>query len=589
MGSIADPENTYDYIICGGGTSGCVVAGRLAENKNVSVLLLEAGQHNRDLENVHMAGGWSQNFDSETDWNLVTKPMDGVDNRQVKLSRGRFLGGSSGCNGTLCIRGSKQDYDDWGLEGWSGDEFFDAMKKSETFHGKPWFKADKDAHGYSGPLHTEPHDLAPIADRLIDSFVDQGLPLHHDMFSTGDVPHGCGHVPRTVYKGIRTTSADFITKEYDRSNITIQTDATVDRVILEQTADGYRATGAVTRSNDGQVRNFYARREVIVSGGAYCSPAILMRSGIGARDELAQFGIDTKIDLPGVGKNLMDHLIVFMFYEANKAGLTNCSKVYHDDSFDKTYKEYQEHKTGFLSTFPFGSFAFARMDERLKDEPMWRDAPRKPGRDPMGLTPKQPNIEFFSTETYGGPKQYDQFPVDHKHAFSIIAELFAPKSRGTVTLESADPTVNPVIDCNYLADPMDMLVLTEACRYANEIVMKGSGTKDLVKGSWPENLDHHTYTKREQWIPYVKQHATTCYHASGTCAMGQKDDPKAVLDNNLLVRGVSNLRVADCSAMPTLHGGHTQMPAYGIGERCADFIKEAWKNEAPQGRILSSL
>ncbi|KAL4950322.1 hypothetical protein BDW69DRAFT_202247 [Aspergillus filifer] len=589
MGSIADPENTYDYIICGGGTSGCVVAGRLAENKNVSVLLLEAGQHNRDLENVHMAGGWSQNFDSETDWNLITKPMDGVDNRQVKLSRGRFLGGSSGCNGTLCIRGSKQDYDDWGLEGWSGDEFFDAMKKSETFHGKPWFKADKDAHGYSGPLHTEPHDLAPIADRLIDSFVDQGLPLHHDMFSTGDVPHGCGHVPRTVYKGIRTTSADFITKEYDRSNVTIQTDATVDRVILEQTTDGYRATGAVTRSKDGRVKNFYARREVIVSGGAYCSPAILMRSGIGARDELAQFGIDTKIDLPGVGKNLMDHLIVFMFYEANQAGLTNCSKVYHDDSFDKTYKEYQEQKTGFLSTFPFGSFAFARMDERLKDEPMWRDAPRKPGRDPMGLTPKQPNIEFFSTETYGGPKQYDQFPVDHKHAFSIIAELFAPKSRGTVTLESADPTVNPAIDCNYLADPMDMLVLTEACRYANEIVMKGAGTKDIVKGSWPENLDHHTYTKREQWIPYVKQHATTCYHASGTCAMGQNDDPKAVLANNLLVRGVSNLRVADCSVMPTLHGGHTQMPAYGIGERCADFIQEAWKNEAPQGRILSSL
>ncbi|KAL4924957.1 GMC family oxidoreductase [Aspergillus undulatus] len=589
MGSIGKPTDTYDYIICGGGTSGCVVAGRLAENKNVSVLLLEAGQHNRDLENVHMAGGWSQNFDSETDWNLITKPMDGVDNRQVKLSRGRFLGGSSGCNGTLCIRGSRQDYDDWGLEGWSGDEFFDAMKKSETFHGKPWFKADKDSHGYSGPLHTEPHDLAPIADRLIDSFVDQGLPLHHDMFSTGDVPHGCGHVPRTVYKGIRTTSADFITKEYDRSNITIQTDATVDRVLLEQTADGLRATGAVTRSKDGTVKNFYARREVIISGGAYCSPAILMRSGIGARDELAQFGIDTKVDLPGVGKNLMDHLIVFMFYEANQAGLTNCSKVYHDDSFEKTYKEYQEHKTGFLSTFPFGSFAFARMDDRLKDEPMWRDAPRKPGRDPMGLTPKQPNVEFFSTETYGGPKQYDQFPVNHKHAFSIIAELFAPKSRGTVTLESADPTVNPVIDCNYLADPMDMLVLTEACRYANEIVMKGSGTKDIVKGSWPENLDHHTYTKREQWIPYVKQHATTCYHASGTCAMGTDSDPRAVLDNKLRVRGVQGLRVADCSVMPTLHGGHTQMPAYGIGERAADFIKEAWKNEATQGRLSSVL
>ncbi|KAL4871441.1 hypothetical protein BDV12DRAFT_206562 [Aspergillus spectabilis] len=585
MGSIEDPENTYDYIVCGGGTSGCVVAGRLAESKDVRVLLLEAGQHNRDLENVHMAGGWSNNFDSETDWNLVTKPMAGVDNRQVKLSRGRFLGGSSGCNGTLCIRGAKQDYDDWGLDGWSGNEFFNAMSKSETFHSKPWFKKEKSAHGYSGPLHTEPHDLAPIADRLMDSFVDQGLPLHHDMFTTGDVPHGCGHVPRTVHKGIRTTAADFITKEYDRSNITIQTDATVDRVLLEPTSDGLRAVGAVTRSADGTSKTFYARKEVIVSGGAYCSPAILMRSGIGARDELAQFGIDCQVDLPGVGKNLMDHLIVFMFYETEQAGLTNCHKVYHDDSFDKTYQEYKEHKTGFLSTFPFGSFAFARLDDRLKDEPLWRDAPREPGRDPMELTPKQPNIEFFSTETYGGPKQYDQFPIDHKHAFSIIAELFAPKSRGTVTLESKDPSVNPVIDCNYLADPMDLLVLTEACRYANEIVTKGAGTKSIVKGSWPADLTHHTYTTREQWIPYVKQHATTCYHAAGTCAMGKDNDPQAVLDNKLRLRGVKGLRVADCSVMPTLHGGHTQMPAYGIGERAADFIKETWYGDALKSRL----
>ncbi|KAL3462423.1 hypothetical protein BJX64DRAFT_140059 [Aspergillus heterothallicus] len=576
MSSNTNSENTYDYIVCGGGTSGCVVAGRLAENKDVRVLLLEAGQHNRDLENVHMAGGWSNNFDSETDWNLVTKPMAGVADRTVKLSRGRFLGGSSGCNGTLCIRGSKQDYDDWQLDDWSGDEFFEAMKKSETFHPKPWFKESKSAHGYSGPLHTEPHDLAPIANRLMDSFVDKGLPLHHDMFSTGDVANGCGHVPRTVYKGVRTTAADFITKENDRSNITTRTDTTVDRVLIERTSDGLCATGVVTRGADGAEKIFYARREVIVSGGAYCSPAILMRSGIGARDELAQHGIECQVDLPGVGKNLMDHLIVFIFYETKTPNLTNCSKVYHGNAFDTTYAEYKEHKTGFLSTFPFGSFAFARLDDRLASSPLWKNAPRLPGRDPMGLTPSQPNIEFFSTETYGGPKQYDQFPGDGQHAFSIIAELFAPKSRGTVTLASKDPNVNPIIDCNYLADPLDVLVLSEACRYANEIVTQGAGTKDIVAGSWPSNLKHHTFKTREEWVPYVKEHATTCYHAAGTCAMGAASDPTAVLDNKLRVRGIKGLRVADCSAMPTLHGGHTQMPAYGIGERCADFIKETW-------------
>ncbi|KKK16266.1 putative GMC oxidoreductase [Aspergillus rambellii] len=576
MGSHRTSDTVYDYIICGGGTSGCVVAGRLAENPALSILVIEAGQHNRDLENVHMTGGWSNNFDSETDWNLITNPMPGVDNRQVKLSRGRFLGGCSGCNGTLCIRGSKQDYDDWELEGWNGDEFFSAMQKAETFHSKPWFNEDKKSHGYSGHLHMEPHDLAPIANRLMDSFVDHGLPLHHDMFTTGDVPHGCGHVPRTVYKGYRTTAADFITKENERPNITLQTDTTVDRIVLDQTSEGLRAVGAVACSADGTVKRFLARREVILSGGAYCSPAILMRSGIGARDELAKFDIDCKVDLPGVGENLMDHLIVFMFYETEQEGLTTCHKVYHDNNFAKAYQEWKENKSGFLSTFPFGPFAFARMDGRLQDEPLWRDAPREPGRDPMGLTPRQPNVEFFTTECYGGPQQYNQFPVNHQHAFSMIAELFAPKSRGTVTLESKNPSVNPVIDCNYLADPLDLLMLTEACRFGNEIVMTGAGTKDIVKGSWPSNLTHHTYTTREEWIPYVKEHATTCYHAAGTCAMGKDDNPMAVLDNKLRVRGVSGLRVADCSVMPTLHGGHTQMPAYGIGEQCASFIKETW-------------
>ncbi|KAJ5331807.1 Glucose-methanol-choline oxidoreductase [Penicillium atrosanguineum] len=570
-------KESYDYIVCGGGTAGCVVAARLAENPEISILLLEAGQHNKDLENVHMTGGWSNNFDSETDWNFVTPPMASVDNRQVKLSRGRFLGGCSGCNGTLCIRGCKQDYDDWGLDGWSGEDFFKYMRKAETFHPKSWFKADKESHGYSGPLHTEPHDLAPISQLLIDSFISQGLPLHHDMFSTGDVPHGCGHVPRTVYKGTRTTGADFVTNKNQRGNITIMTDTTVDKIVFSKDGAQIRATGVATKTSNGTLKTFHARREIVISSGSYCSPAVLLRSGIGPKDELAKHSIPCLVSSPGVGRNLMDHLIVFMFYETEKPGLTNDHHVYHGDNFDKTYLEWKEKKSGFLSTFPFGSFAFARMDERLANEPMWKNAPRLPGRDPMGLTPSQPNVEFFTTECYGGPKQYDQFPNDQKHAFSMIAELFAPKSRGSVTLNSADPMDNPIVDCNYLSDPMDMLVLSEACRFGNEIVMNGAGTKDIVKGSWPPNLTHHAFTKREEWIPYVREHATTCYHAAGTCAMGKKENPMAVLDEKLQVRGVMGLRIADCSVMPALHGGHTQMPAYGIGEKCADLIKDTWR------------
>ncbi|KAH0274669.1 alcohol oxidase, partial [Aureobasidium melanogenum] len=566
----------YDYIVCGGGTSGCVVAARLAENPSLRILLVEAGAHNEHLENVHMVGGWSKNFDTPQDWNIVTEPTPGIDNRQVKVSRGRFLGGSSGVNGTLCIRGTEQDYDDWDLEGWSGKEMFEAMRKSETFHSKDWFEAAEGAHGTDGPLHIEPHDLAPISERLLDSFQSQGMPLHPDMFSTGETAQGCGHAPRTVYQGLRTTGADFVTKDQQKPNIEILVNTVVDKIRFENINGQMTARSVDLVGPDGTRNTVQAKSEIIISGGAYCTPPILLRSGIGPRNDLEKMGIECLVDAPGVGQNLLDHLIVFVFYETEQAGLTTDHHVYHGDSLATTYAQWQKEKTGFLSTFPFGAFAFARLDDRLKDEPLWQEAMKsaEPGRDAMGLTKSQPNVEYFTTECYGGPKQYADFPIDNKHAFSMITELFSPRSKGTVVLKSKDPLENPNVDHNYLSDPLDLLVLTEGVRMGNEVVMQGKGTKDIVKGSWPANLTHHAFTKREEWIPHVKQHATTCYHAAGTAKMGKASDKMAVLDEKLQVRGVKGLRVADCSVMPTLHGGHTQMPAYGIGEQCAKFVKQ---------------
>ncbi|KAM5520370.1 GMC oxidoreductase [Fusarium oxysporum f. sp. phaseoli] len=568
---------TYDFIVCGGGTSGCVVAARLAEDPATKVVLIEAGQHNENLENVHMVGGWSQILDKETDWNIISVKGAGVNDRQIKLSRGKFLGGCSGCNGTLCVRGVRQDFDDWDLEGWSGDEFFKYMSKAETFHGKDWFEADKESHGYDGYLHTGLHDLAPISDIIKESMISKGLPLDHDMFTHGRNPHGCGHATRTVYKGLRTTGADFVTIPKHKGNLELLVETYVDKVIFEKDKNGeLKATGVRAIKADGSVIELKARKEVIVSGGAYCSPNILNRSGIGAKDELEKHGITTLVDLPGVGKNLQDHLIVFMFYETEQPGLTNDHLVYHGDALAKSYALWKKQKAGFLSTFPFGILAFARLDQRLADSDVWNEAPRKVGRDPMGLAPSQPNIELFNTECYGGPKDFDKFPIDGKHAFGIIAELFSPKSRGTVTLRNADTTAIPVVDCNYLSDQLDVEVLAEACRFANEIITEGAGTKDVIKGSWPSDLTHHTYKTREDWIPYVKENATTCYHASGTCAMGKASDPNVVLNEKLIVKGVKGLRVVDCSIMPKVNNGHTQMPAYGIGEKAADLIKAAW-------------
>ena len=409
---------------------------------------------------------------------------------------------------------------------------------------------------------------------MLESMQSQGLPLDHDMFTTGSRSHGCGHALRTVHKGLRSTGADFVTDDYHRQNVDIAVDTLVDKINFD---GNKRAVSVDLIAKSGERRTVRAKKEIVLSGGAYCTPPVLLRSGIGAREELQKLGIECLVDSPGVGKNLLDHMIVFTFYEVTKGGLTNDHLVYHNDAAMQAYTLYKEKKTGVLSTFPFGVFAFARLDERLKDEPLWQDAQKqaRPGRDPMGLTKSQPHIEFFTTELYGGPKQYEDYPINKDGAFAMITELFSPRSKGDVTIKSIDPSENPVVDCNYFADELDLLVMAEGVRFGNEIVMQGAGTKDIVKGSWPADLTHHAHTRREEWIPHVKKQGTTCYHAAGTCKMGKDDDPMAVLDARLRVKGVTGLRVADCSIMPTLHSGHTQMPAYGIGEKAADMIKAA--------------
>ncbi|KAJ5063231.1 hypothetical protein J3E74DRAFT_425846 [Bipolaris maydis] len=469
--NVARPKEVYDYIFCGGGTSGCVIAGRLTEDPNVKVMVvLEAGPDSEDLEYVHMAGGWTNSFDTELDWKIVTEPQDKINNRQVKDTTGRFLGGTSGINGST----------------------------AETFHSKDWHRADLSVHGTSGPLRTEPQDLAPISELVRESL----------MFSTGETAHGCGDAPRTVYQGIRTMAADFITKDRKRDNIMIKTEVTVDRVILSLDRDEITATGVKKQK------------------------------------------FDEAAILPGVGKNLMDHVVsLLMFYEVSPPNLTNDHRVYHGSAMETTYKLWKDKKTGVLSSIPFGISAGPAS---TRASPLLSPPPPPPppppnllGRDPMGLLPTQPNVEFWSMELYWGPKQFTDYPVDDKHAFAM----------GSVKLRPKDARENPMVDHKYLEHPIDMLVISEVCRFANEVVMEGDATKGVVKTSWPE-LRHYEYTEREEWDEYVKEHAMSCYHPSGTCAMGRSDDVNAVLDFRLRVRGVRNLRVAYVSSVPKVNNGH---------------------------------
>ncbi|VUC25640.1 unnamed protein product [Clonostachys rosea] len=568
-------ESEYDFIVCGGGTSGCVLAGRLAESPVTKILVIEAGQHNEGLEDVHMPGGFGNLLNKETDWNIASEPAPGINGRQIKLSRGKFLGGTSGCNGTVIVKGSKLDYDDWGVEGWGGEEFFRYMQKAETFHPKPWFQASTKSHGYNGPLHTEIPDVAPISNLVLESMMSHGLPLDHDLFAHGEKSVGCGYTARTTYKGTRSTAADFITKDYTRSNVTIATQTYVDKVLFDRDSNGeLSATGVQILKQDGRTEIIRAKKEVILTAGAFCSPALLNRSGIGAPEELKSLGVETLVPLPGVGKNLMDHMVVFMFYET-EAGLTHDEHVHHGDGLVKSQNLWRETRRGFQANYPSGVFAFTRLDDRLSDSELWKSAKRLPGRDPMGLTLQQPSVEYWNTQAYGGPNLIHN-PEEGTYVFGMVTELFGQQSRGRVVTRSTDPRKAPEVSCNHLSEPLDVEVLAEGCRLSNDIMMSHESTSKVIKGAWPRDSQHHKYTSREQWADYVRNNAETCFHYSGTCRMGSLDDPEVVVDSKLRVKGVKKLRVADCSIIPILPGGHAQMPAYGIGEKAADLIKAAW-------------
>jgi choline dehydrogenase-like flavoprotein len=391
---------------------------------------------------------------------------------------------------------------------------------------------------------------------------------------------------RTTWQGSRTTAADYIIKDYVRPNVTITCDATVDKVILERGADGtLEAKGVEYVDNHGNRHKAYASKEVLLAGGTYNSPTMLLRSGIGPKAELEKLNIPVQLDLPGVGKNLQDHQLIFVYYEISEPNLTDDARVNHDpDAWNTGVADWKKDKSGWMSTFPFGAFAFARLSERLDEEnPEWRALPREPGRDPMGLTESQPNHEFFHTVCYGGPPEYTDFPKEGQYAVSVCCFLCGAQSRGEVTLSDTDPFTPPHADPHYLEDERDLIMMSEGVRFANEVVMTGAGTKDIVKGAWPPGATHHLNKTNEDWQPFVKKYASTSYHPTGTCKMGKEEDPMAVVDQYLRVRGVKGLRVVDCSVMPTVMSGHTQMPAYGIAEKAAEFLREAHKGDGVNG------
>ena len=516
-----------DYIVIGAGSAGCAVAARLSERVGVTVALLEAGGTDDD-PNIHIPAAFPALFNSPQDWAYHSEPMAELGGRSDYLPRGKVLGGSSSINAMIFQRGHPANYDGWaalGNDGWAWRDVLPFFKKCQD-QGR----GASDAHGVGGPLATVD---ARSPNRLSLAFVEAcaaaGLPLNPD-FNAGH-QEGFGLHQVTQRDGERcSAAAGYLPAAMARSNFTVITDAAVKRLTL----DGLRCTGAVFRRG-GKAETIAARREVIVCAGAYNSPQLLMLSGIGPAAHLRSLGIGLVRDLPGVGQNLQDHVMVPVAYSCTQpitmAGAGEPAEL----------ARYRESRTGLLSSNIGEAGGFVRLD------------PRSPA----------PELQLIFAPAYLVRHGLDN-PAGH--GFTCHPGVVMPKSVGAVTLRSADPAAAPIIDCNFLADDADVRVLLAGIRLARRII--AAAPFDPYRGT--EQFPGPEAQSDSELRAYIRTQAQTIYHPVGTCKMG--GDPLSVVDARLLVHGVQGLRVADASIMPFIVNANTNVPTSMIGEKCADLI-----------------
>jgi choline dehydrogenase len=529
---------TYDFIVTGAGSAGCVLAARLTESGRYKVLLLEAGGKDNKFW-IHVPMGYAKTFvDPKVNWKFESEPEEQLNNRTMYQPRGKVLGGTSSINGMIYMRGNAADYDQWrqlGNEGWDYDSVLPYFRKAEDNE-----RGADDYHGAGGPLRVsnQPYEWE-IAKALLEACKQAGIPFNPDF--NGAKQEGCGYYQTTTKDKRRwSTAAAYLRMAKSRPNLVIKTQAHATRVLF----DGNKATGVEFRTPRG-LEVAHAGREVIVSGGAYGSPQLLQLSGVGPAGHLAGLGIDVVHDLPGVGSNLQDHFNTYCTYRISK-NLSLNALQYSMPRRLLAGAQYVFLRSGPMSGNGMYVGALVRSDKRMERPDL------------------QFNISAWSTidRTADGIISHP-FP-----GISISPVHLAPEGRGSVRLKSNDPLAPPEIKFNFLRNESDMRVMIAGVRIARGIARQQA----LQRLMMAETAPGVAVRTDKEIAEDVRRRGVSNLHPVGSCGMGH--GPMAVVDPRLRVHGIAGLRVVDASVMPVIVAGNTNAPTIMIAEKASDMIKQ---------------
>jgi choline dehydrogenase len=514
-------DSVHDYVIVGAGSAGCVLAARLTEDPEVSVLLLEAGPPDTN-ENIHVPLGYLQLARTEIDWDYDSAPEPGCDGRRLPLPRGKVLGGSSSTNAMIYIRGNRRDYDAWGIPGWGWEYLFPYFLKSEDNE-----RGASEWHGVGGPLPvSDSRSNNRIASAFVDAGVEAGLPRNED-FNAAE-QDGVGRYQLTQRGGMRASAAvAYLHPAMERPNLTVMPYMHVNRVLFE----GTRAIG-VEASRLGEAQELRAERETILCGGAYNSPQLLMLSGVGPAEHLTMREIEVLLDQPAVGENLSDHAAVYnVFTTPEPESLLLAQEP-------AALEEFSAFQTGPFTSNLAESGGFAR----------------------VGPGAEAPDVQFHVApihiveEGLGDPEA---------HGVWVSPCLLTPESRGSVRLASKDPTAKPIVRNRFYEAEADMARMVDAVRLMEEIC-----AQPAMRPYCAERFTAPADGSDDALRAHVARTTFPIYHPVGTCALG------SVVDADLRLIGLEGLRVVDASVMPVVPRGNTNAPTIAIAERAADLISD---------------